>query len=210
MFIHLWAGRTNCEGLNESPLLAFVKDDILDDANGKGFDFDWKVPAATVMDYVAQMSCWKRLCMLEGDDTTDAFSGRDYWMEHVLCTDVTQENWGAEGVLGFDRFGPRIFHLLQVKVDGDRESEDWKEAYGLVWKLLRKSSVQKVTRAKNLTHATHVGTLWDENPGTDCLPGTFGELLRYGGVHFKQTRVDVATIKPEMPKVTMKKGLLEA
>lgn len=162
------------------------------------------------MDYVTQINCWTRICILEGNGTTDTFNGCDYWLNHVFCTDVTQENWGAEGVLGFDRFGPRIFRLLQVKVDGDRESEDWKEAYALVWRLLRKSSVQKVTRAKDLTYATHVGTLWDENPGTDCLPGTFGELLRYGGVHFKQTREEVVTIKPEMPKATMKKGLLEA
>jgi hypothetical protein len=148
--------------------------------------------------------------MLEGNGTTDTFSGCDYWMKHILCTAVTQENWGAEGVLGFDDFGPRIYKLLQVKVDGDREDKEWKEAYEVVWKVLRNSSVQKVTRAKNLTHSIHVGSLWDENEGTDCLPGTFGELLRYGGVRFRQTREEVVTTEPKRPKVTMRKGLLEA
>jgi hypothetical protein len=148
--------------------------------------------------------------MLEGNSTTDTFSGCDYWMKHILCTNVTQENWGAETVLGFDRFGPRIFDLLQVKVDGDRKSKEWKEAYEVVWRILRKSSVQKVTRGKNLTHSIHLGTLWDENPRTDCLPGTFGELLRYGSVHFKQKREEVETLEPRRPKTTMKKGLLEA
>jgi hypothetical protein len=79
-----------------------------------------------------------------------------------------------------------------------------------VWRVLRKSSVQKVTRGKNLTHSIHVGPLWDENPGTDCLPGTFGELLRYGSVHFRQKREEVVTLEPKRPKVTMTKGLLEA
>jgi hypothetical protein len=55
-----------------------------------------------------------------------------------------------------------------------------------------------------------VGSLWDENEGTDCLPGTFGELLRYGGVRFRQTREEVVTTEPKRPKVTMRKGLLEA
>jgi hypothetical protein len=62
--------------------------------------------------------------MLEGNSTTSTFSGCDYWMKHILRTDVRQENWGAEAVLGFDKFGPRIFDLLQVKVDGDRGSKE--------------------------------------------------------------------------------------
>ena len=143
--------------------------------------------------------------MLEGNGTTDTFSGSNYWMKHVLKTDVAQENWGAEAVLGFDNFGPRMFHLLQLKVDGNREIKRWKEAYEVVWRVLRKSSVQKVTRGKNLTHSIHLGSLWDESQGTGCLPGTFGELLRYGCVHFRQQRKEVVTIEPKRPKVTMEK-----
>ena len=75
--------------------------------------------------------------------------------------------------------------------------------------MLAKSSVQKTTRAKNLTHSKHLGALWDENPGDDCLPGTFGELLRYGAENFRQTREEVVQMSPPEPKKRLRKGLLE-
>ena len=102
-----------------------------------------------------------------------------------------------------------MFQLFSMKRDADPDSEDYKEAYNLVWRLLTKSSLQKITHGKNLTNSVHLGVFWDENKGTDAEPGTFGELFRYGTVHFEQTRPEIAYVKAPRPPRTMKKGLLE-
>ncbi|KAL7949482.1 hypothetical protein V8C42DRAFT_311026 [Trichoderma barbatum] len=86
--------------------------------------------------------------------------------------------------VGFDGTGQKMFDLLSLKRDIDPESEEYKKAYELVWRLLSKSSMQKITPAKNMTHYVHLRTLWDEDPGKDCEEGTFAELLRHGTVRF--------------------------
>ena len=76
-------------------------------------------------------------------------------------------------------------------------------------RLLTRSAMQKVVHGKNLTSSINLGVLWDENPGRDCEPGTFAELLRYGTVHFEQTRKTIEYVQAPAPPTTLKKGLLE-
>lgn len=209
LFTHIWKDRTTYEGISTSPLLAFLAEMSLDDASKENFSWDWKVDVTTVIEYVGQVSCWHRLCILEGSDS-DPFNGYDYWMNKVMTINVQEENWGGEKTIGWDNFGQRFYDLMKIKVDGDKESPEWQEAYKVTWRLLTKSSLQKTTRAKNLTHSKHLGAMWDENPGTDCLPGTFGELLRFGAENFKQTREEIVVMEPPKPKKTFKKGVFEA
>ena len=143
------------------------------------------------------------------EDTGDGFSGADYWQNHVLVFDVLPENWGGEAKLGFPGSGQKMFDLLSLKRDINPTSKEYKEAYNLVWRLLTKSSMQKITHGKHLTNSVHLGVLWDENEGYDSKPGTFAELLRYGTVHFQQTRPEIAYVKAPKPPKTIKKGLLE-
>lgn len=74
--------------------------------------------------------------------------------------------------------------------------------------------MQKITHGKNLTYEPACGVLLDlpENLGKDCEPGTFGELLRYGSVHFEQTRGKINYLEPERPAPNMiiHKGFTEA
>ncbi len=70
--------------------------------------------------------------------------------------------------------------------------------------------MQKVVHGKNLTSDRNLGLLWDENPGKDCEPVTFAELLRYGSVHFEQTRKEIEYVQAPAPEKTLKKGLLES
>lgn len=207
--MHIWTDRVSYEGLSTSPLLAFLQEMSFDEGTAENFHWDWKVSFTTVAEYVGQVSCWARLCRLEGVPS-DPFSGYDYWMNHIMTINVLQESWGGESLIGWDNFGERLYNLLKTKVDGDKDSPEWQEAYKVTWRLLAKSSVQKTTRGKNLTHSKHLGAFWDENPGSDCIPGTFGELLRFGTENFWQTRENIVLKEPPKPKVTMKKGLLEA
>ena len=144
--------------------------------------------------------------MLEDDD---GFSGVDYWMNNVLIWDVLPENWGGEATLGFAGSGEKMFKLFSSKLDADPNSEEYKEAKSLVWRLLTKSSLQKITHGKNLTNSIHLGVYWDENEGQDAGTGTFAELFRYGTVHFEQTRPEISYVQAPRPEKTLNKGLLE-
>ena len=146
------------------------------------------------------------------EDAGDGFSCSDYWQKHILCFDALSEDWPAEAILGFDH--EKIFDLLKMKVEGqgvDKTTAEYKQAEQLVWGMLGKGSMQKVTHGKGLTKAVSLGILLDQpdNTGKDQEPGTFFDLFRYGTVHFQQTRASIATMKALKAENTMKKGLLE-
>ena len=133
----------------------------------------------------------------------------DYYTKHVLCFDALNEMFKAEKLLDFA--GEAIHKVFTTRRDADPDSEDYKLAYSTAWKLLTESSMQKITHGKGLTTDIHCGYLLDRNEGSDSEPGTFGELLRYGSVHFEQTRESIEYVdahKVEGEKV-IHKGLLE-
>ena len=159
------------------------------------------------MEYIGQVLAWLRLCMLE--DPNDGFSGAEYYVNKVLLFDSLSEDWGAEETIGFS--GQDLFNVLSTRRDADPGSKEYETAYRTIWRLLTQSSMQKVTHGKNLTKGLALGILWDmeENEGKDAAPGTFAELLRYGSVHFEQTREEIKYVKAEKPEHLLKKGLLE-
>ncbi|PKK42188.1 hypothetical protein CI102_12285 [Trichoderma harzianum] len=183
LFTHIWKGRNSHEGISNDPLIAFSKEIGFERASEANFTWDFKVSPLTLMEYIAQV--------------------------HIFCWDVQAENWGGEMTVGFDGAGQKMYDLLSLKRDIDLESEEYKKASELVWRLLTKSSMQKITHGKNLTHSVHLGTLWDENLGKDCEEGTFGELLRYGTVRFRQTRETIVRKEATKAKMLLKKGVLE-
>lgn len=153
--------------------------------------------------------------MLEGKDGApadgDGFSGADYWSKHVLLFDVLKENWGGEDTVGWQQPGQKMLDLFCVPLHADPESEPYQEASALTWRLLTRSSMQKITHGKGLTHDVQLGALWDvaENEDKDCAKGTFAELLRFGSVNFEQTRERIEYMEAPKPHKTMRKGLLE-
>ncbi|KAJ7095912.1 hypothetical protein B0H15DRAFT_1019941 [Mycena belliarum] len=213
LFTHLWKSNTNHKGLVDHPLMApLLLENNLDESRASNFKWDFKVDFKTIADYVTQVMAWIRLTKLEAVDGDD-FSDSDYWQNHVRCFDVLQESWGAEATLGFEGFSNRALELLSLSRDsgdsGDKDKQ--RQAEELVWRLLSKSSFQKITHGKGLTHSPALGVLWEleENEGKDCGAGTFAELMRYGSVHFRQKRASIVTMKTEKSVTTMKKGLLE-
>lgn len=168
------------------------------------FNWNWKVPFVEVFEYISQVMAWIRVASLE--EAGENFDGSEYWQKHVFGFDI-KEDWPAEQVVGFD--GEKIYAALSTKLDADSESEEHKLGYKLVWTMLARSCMQKVTHGKHLTHDVHLGVLWDENEGKDIERGTFAELLRYGTTHFEQTRECIKIKECKKGKSTMKKKLLE-
>jgi len=140
----------------------------------------------------------------------DGFNGASYYQNKVLLFDSLKEDWGAEETIGF--IGQDLFDVLATKTDIDKESEEYKKAYKTVWRLLTKSSLQKITHGKKLTKSPALGILWDraENEGKDVEKGTFAELLRYGSVFFEQTREGIKYVEAPREGIVIRKGLFEA
>ncbi|KAF5009335.1 hypothetical protein FDECE_4433 [Fusarium decemcellulare] len=202
LFLHLWEGRNNHSGLIAHPALAFAKD--LDFSEAADWKWDFKPQPHEVLEYISQVMCWRRLTMIE--DTGDGFNGSQYWQEKILGIDPRHENWAAEDLVGFAS-GARLYTLFNLPLNTDPQSEDYKQAYKLVWLLLSSASWQKVTHGKGMTHAAALGTLWDENDGKDSEPGTFGELLRWGSVHLRQKRESISLKEPVKSKLLLQEGL---
>lgn len=139
----------------------------------------------------------------------DGFSCADYAQKNILWFDALEEDWAAETVVGYQ--GEKLFEALTTRLHEDPESERYKRAYKTVWRILTNSSMQKVTHGKKLTKTPALGVLLDkpENANKDIEPGTFADLLRYGSVHFEQTRSQITVIQTEKPTETMKKGIFE-
>ena len=201
----MWEGQTNSSRIIEHPLAAIGQEIKFEDSIARGFNWEFKVEPQFVAGYVAQVLAWMRLSRLE---EPNGFNGRDYWAEKILLFDSLSEDWGAETIVGFR--GQELFDVLATKCDADPESEEYKVAYKTVWRLLTRSSLQKVTHGKNLTKTEALGILWDkaENEGKDQEPGTFAELLRCGTVHLEQTREMIDYVKAEK-EPPIQKGLLE-
>ena len=194
----------------EDPLISFASKYKFSHSNDAKLDWDFNVSETTVLEYVAQVVAWSRLCMLE--DAGDDFSCVNYWLNNVLLFDCRREDWPAETVLqAFAGSGQKLMDLLSVPLDEDKASEEYKQAEEVVWTILTKGSMQKISHGKGLTQSPQLGTLWDrpENKGRDSAPGTFAELLRYGSVHFRQKRRGVDIIQPHKPPITFRSGVLE-
>jgi hypothetical protein len=208
LFVYVWKDRTNYEGLSQHPLVASTAVNIdFSESVKKGYAWEFIVGPRHVFEYITQTIAWSRLCMIE--DPNDGFNGPDYVQDNILWYDALSENWGAETVVGFA--GQQFFDALATRLDSDPESQEYKTAYRLVWRMLTKSSMEKITHGKGLTKTPALGLLWDmkDNENKDCEVGTFAELLRFGCRHFRQTRDQIEWVQTEKPEKTVKKGLFE-
>jgi hypothetical protein len=210
LFIHLWEGRTDYTGVIQNPLISFMKDFKFAEAEARGFKWDFKVDEQTVLGYIGQCIAWIRLTWLVEPD--GGFDGREYYKKKVLLFDVAVEDWAAEQTIGYK--GEDLFRVFTTRLDADPQSEEYRKAEKVVWRLLTQSTMQKITHGKGLTRHVSCGTLLDQGDeeSKDQGPGTFGELLRYGSVYFEQTRERIAYVDPILVEedLIIRKRLLEA
>lgn len=192
-----------------NPLIAFMSSFNFAESEARGFSWDFKVDEHTVLGYIGQCIAWIRLTWLE--EPNDGFNGREYFRTKVLLFDVAPEDWAAERIVGYK--GEDLFKVFTTRLDADPESEEYRRAEEVVWRLLTQSTMQKITHGKGLTKSLACGIFLDqpENEGKDQAPGTFGELLRYGSLHFEQTRERIEYVEPILvdDKSVIRKGLLE-
>ncbi|KAJ3579201.1 hypothetical protein NPX13_g1361 [Xylaria arbuscula] len=214
IFMAIWEGHTNSNGLAKHPLLANVIPYWLKQfeehiVGGMGLTVDIE----KVAEYGAQMVCWHRLYMLE--DAGDGFSGADYWPKNVLwikCNLEILRPFYIEGseVPDFQNSRKR-FEELALKVDGPKDTKQYQEAEEMVWTALTESSMVKIGTIKGMVDWVSLSSLWNspEGLGKDAEPGTFADLLRTVPLQYRQQRRDIRAFEGKKYHTTLKKGHLE-
>jgi hypothetical protein len=208
LLVHVWdtpIGRTNCIGVTENPLLRFTKDLGFP---APGTD-DLLISLSALQDYLAQIVCWRRMCRLSAPDKDiGGLDFHEYWKTNVMPINMLKEGWALEELCGFS--GERPFELLTAKLDDADNSEHF-ESQNLIWRLLTRSSFQKIPTGKHVTRYRPLG-FFLSSPGNidkDCEPGTYAELLRYGAEHFIQLRDEIVLAQLPELEVKLQRGVLD-
>jgi hypothetical protein len=148
---------------------------------------------AGLTDYVSQIQVFKRV-RLNREPGPNGFDSRAYFRDHIMCIDSVDEvvhnmPFGGEQKLWRLLLLPRT--RLQLGNVSKEDAEDQEDASDLVHDMMANSAMWKcpagLARFGDLTTLAQYWT----RPGhtnDDCQPGTWGEYLRHGSVHFRQLR----------------------
>lgn len=191
-FKELWKGRTNADGFHE---LALMKEIGL--AEGMA-EWDFQDKIKEMSDYVAQMLMADRIRNLL--DISTGWNGRDFFENKVFM--VEGINNGILGAIRTDFDGHRQADIFTTSLtDPDLEKREKAELF--VVEMLEKSHMYKVYH----NSAGKLPALGDvvKKKGfqdVDHRPGTFGEMYRYGTVHWESTR-QVERVLPQKPEEDM-------
>ena len=177
-FKALWEGRTNVNGFHELPI---VKDIGL--AEGMAA---WMDPGVVISmsDYVVQMLLGDRTKNLLDIET--GWNGREFWENKVFM--VEGINNGILGALRTDQDGHKQAELFTTPLD-DPDEKKKQAAEEFMIEMIEKSHMYKVYH-NSAGGLPALGDLVKKAEYLDVThrPGTYGEMYRYGTVHWRSTR----------------------
>ncbi|KAK3306126.1 uncharacterized protein B0T15DRAFT_534446 [Chaetomium strumarium] len=199
IMVAAWSGHSNSnsssEGLSRHPVFDGVPSAI----NPRVLMTIQPGSEQRLLDYWVNLLAWEKLKVTI--DSTSAFNGPEYVRKHVLLLDPMQEAFAAEVRTRLNT--ARLFALLTCPRDinkpvdvvgggvgGGVDPELHAEAKALVEYLLSSSTLLKLYHGHGYMLAPPLATFWEApgNEDADARPGTFGELLRYGGEVVDQLR----------------------
>ncbi|KAH8427323.1 uncharacterized protein LDX57_005037 [Aspergillus melleus] len=188
VFLQMWSRRRHADGLHSHPLVRHLElfqikvFNIPADKNWVGYN-----------DYTAILLAFQRVA--RNCEPDGGFDGPAYVQQHFHLLSVSDEM-----ETGFFVPAEKLPLLLTLPVQGQGEGGDGADAKRYVYKTLAQSSVANYHQGiKYLGYANPVATQWN-SAGDDCRPGSWGERLRYGSVHYRQTRkVEPAHMKEMEP-----------
>ncbi|KAI2636617.1 capsular polysaccharide synthesis protein-domain-containing protein [Xylaria nigripes] len=196
IYAALWEGKTNSTGFHKNPLLRHLP--LLCPPVDKLNCPDINMLMEGFNDYLAAFMCFERLRKLI--DPTDGFNGPEYYSKHMLLFPALQETYRLNQQTRWS--GTYQFELLSAKRTGEGvvRDETWQTAEELVMDALANTSTMKLSQGAVGALDSFLATLWDreENQDKDHAEGTFAAYLRYGSVHFEQTR-EMVPIKMGWP-----------
>ncbi|KAH8802504.1 putative capsule polysaccharide biosynthesis protein [Xylogone sp. PMI_703] len=205
IFKEVWKGRTDSTDMHAHPLLHHLP----------GFQppvekleaTDLTVTYGQFLDYLSHNLCFERLIHLQ--DPSDGWDGIEYNEKHILWFDAMQETYYAQKLTGWD--GRKQFDLLATKRTDAEQDEKYKEAEAFVEDVMAHSSTMKLSHGLP-SGKEYLAAIWDKDATgvADIAPGSFAEFMRYGSVHFKQTRSLKPLVIPPTTDTILKGGVVEA
>ncbi|TDZ25665.1 putative glycosyl transferase FCK3 [Colletotrichum orbiculare MAFF 240422] len=185
-FSHLWRGRTSSAAFHAHPLVreVGVADGMAD------WSFADKIPEMS--DYVAQMLIGDRTRNLV--DPTTGFDGRDVFHHRAFLVEGIRN--GILGAVKTDYSGARQVDLFTTSLAEPDEARR-RAAEEFVVDVLENSHMYKVYH-NSAGGPPALGDLIKQDAFKDAThrPGTFGEMYRYGTVHWRSTREVERVVPP--------------
>lgn len=175
----LWRGRTNARGFHKLPLVQEIGlADGLTDPDSKDQILD-------MSDYVAQMLLGDRMRNLL--DVSTGWNGREFWENKVFMVEGIQN--GILGAIRTNYDGLKQAEFLTTPLD-EPDEEKRRAAEAFVLEVLAQSHMYKVYHNSMGSGLPALGDVIKKDgfKDADHRPGTFGELYRYGTVHWESTR----------------------
>ncbi|KAI1208568.1 capsular polysaccharide synthesis protein-domain-containing protein [Annulohypoxylon truncatum] len=209
IFKKLWDGATNVQGFHKHPLLRHLPMlcPPIDKLNlpPQGLN----VVMEQFTDYMSQIMSFERLRKLI--DPSDGFNGPEYYSNKMFLCSALQETFYFQLVTEWS--GTKQFNLLSTKRKGEGvvKDENWHAAENFVHDALANTATMKLSHGPPGALDSFLADLWDsaEHHGKDNEDGTFAAYLRYGSVHFDQTR-EMVPIKMGWPdEEVLEAGVLE-
>ncbi|KAI1758126.1 capsular polysaccharide synthesis protein-domain-containing protein [Xylaria castorea] len=196
IYLALWEGVTNSHGFHKHPLLRHLP--LLCPPVDKFNCPNLNMMMEAFSDYLAAFMCFERLRKLI--DPSDGFSGPEYYSNHMLLFPALEETYCFQQQTNWS--GTRQFELLTAKRIGDDvvRDEKWQAAEDFVTHALANTSTMKLSHGPAGALDSFLADLWDckEHQEKDNVEDTFAAYLRYGSVHFDQTR-EMVPIKMGWP-----------
>ncbi|QSZ34958.1 hypothetical protein DSL72_007820 [Monilinia vaccinii-corymbosi] len=192
LLLALWAadgGKTNTEGMHASPLLDGVElmgGSFTIEKDGKTISAEECSKLLT--DYIIQGQVMTMVMGLI--DEENHWDGPKYSAENVYAIEYMEGSQLINEITAWD--GRRAFDLMSLSIprDGEVESTQQMEARGIVEACLKRSFGFKLAHGLILrVLGETLGSLWRKNDGSDIIPGTYADWLRYGMIHWTQNEL---------------------
>ncbi|KND88275.1 hypothetical protein TOPH_07068 [Tolypocladium ophioglossoides CBS 100239] len=185
IYVALWGEATNSHNFHKHPLLRHIPlpNKPADEMNAP----DMKIGLEALTDYLAHFVAFERLRKLV--DLSDGFNGPEYYAKHMFLTQSMKEMYHLSVVTAWS--GARQFELLSAKRSGEGavKAKTWQEAEEVINYTMANSSTMKLSHGAG-GFELMLADIWDreENSRDDIVPDSFAAYMRYGSVHFDQTR----------------------
>ncbi|KAF7917255.1 uncharacterized protein EAE97_012048 [Botrytis byssoidea] len=203
LLLALWAadgGKTSTEGMHSSPLLKGVQlmgGSFTIEEDGKAISAEDCSKLLT--DYIIQGQVMTMVLGLV--DENDNWNGPRYSAEHVYAIEYME---GSQLINEFTAWnGQKAFDLMSLSIprNGEAESPEQKQAREIVEACLKRSFGFKLAHGLILrVLGETLGSLWRKHDGSDIVPGTYADWLRYGMIHWTQDelppRMDFQIMEP--------------
>ncbi|KAJ5360098.1 Capsular polysaccharide synthesis [Penicillium concentricum] len=133
-------------------------------------------------------------------DTEDDWDGPAYCLAHFYPIEFMEGSQLINELTAWN--GQEAFDLLSLPMpkEGEEESNKQQRGRGIVESCLSRSFGFKLAHGLILrVNKVTFGSLWQDNPGSDIVPGTYANWLRHGIANWNQNNVPGRVTLPLLP-----------